>query len=358
MTRDELLRTRITNPNTKRKVTVRYALTLPREHPAYRAAARVIQKTSKKRRSDTHTTSPRSTTPPTESLRSMNTDLVTPWIVRSSDLDDFSTTYMDGIHPKQIAAKYLKTLGATSKDDISRVIVAATHTRGYPEFTVSIALEDGTELVRNFRRRKNRNEWIVDHNYFALGSRSKGIGSGFAKHMLRDTLAIADELNIVAASFTASMASGGYVWARYGGIPDPQIRRKIMNRIQDQVVDIDTLNTRVAAAKRVADDRVRQADSAPDFRRKQLIQSAQLYSDTLDAIEKSPDTVSIIHDMITNELERDVDTSGRQIAPELLSYIANTPLGKYLLLGTEWYGYFNLRRGSLGRKMLDAALRD
>lgn len=358
MTRDELLRTRVTNPNTKRKVTVRYALTLPPEHPAYRAAARLIQKTSKKRQSDTRAPAPRSTTPPTESLRNMNTDLVTPWIVRSSDLDAFSTTYMDGIHPKQIAAKYLKTLGVTSNDDIRRVTVAATQARGYPQFTVGILLEDGTELVRDFRRRKDRNEWIVDHNYFGLGSRSKGIGSGFGKRMLRDTLAIADELNIVAASFSASMASGGYVWARYGGIPDPQIRRKIMTRITDQVVDIDVLRTRVTESKRVADDRVRQAESAPEFRRKQLIRSAQLYSDTLDAIEKNPDTVSIIHDMITNELERDVDTSGRQIAPELLSYIANTPIGKYLLLGSEWYGYFNFRKGSLGRKMLDATLRD
>jgi hypothetical protein len=287
----------------------------------------------------------------------MNTDLVTPWIVRSSDLDEFSTTYMDGIHPKQIAAKYLKTLGVTSTDDIRRVTVTATHARGYPQFTVGILLEDGTELVRDFRRRKDRNEWIVDHDYFSLGSRSKGIGSGFGKRMLRDTLAIADELNIVAASFSASMASGGYVWARYGGIPDPKIRRKIMTRIADQIVDIDVLRTRVTESKRFYEDRLRQADPGFEERRKQLTRNVQLYTDTLDVIEKNPTTVSIIHDMISAELEQS-GPAGRQIDPELLSYVANTPIGKYLLLGSEWYGYFNFRKGSLGRKMLDAALRD
>jgi hypothetical protein len=360
MTPDELLQTRVTNPYTKRKVTVRYALRLPHDHPAYREAVRVVQRNRKKPSATKPRTDTKSTKHTPTQLRSPDPAIVRvihkalgsdAWTPR--ELQTFGKKYMNGISPINIVAQYLKTFGVTRSDQIKKLYFLG-ETDDFPSLSISIQLTDGTKLSRTFTRRRTKNEWIVEHDHFALGDRVDK-GQGLGKRMLRDTLAIADELNIVAAKFSAGLESGGYVWARYGGIPDPGSRRRIMKRIQDQVVNVDRLKTTIRTAKRVAESRLRKTQPDTDEQR-QLTRSIQLYTDTLDAVETNPKVVATIHTMITADLKKDSDKSGRQMSPELLSYIANTPLGKYLLLGTEWEGYFNLRRGSLGRRVLEQSI--
>jgi GNAT superfamily N-acetyltransferase len=365
MTRKELLQTRVTNPNTKRKVTVRYALTLPHDHPAYREAVRVVQrKRSMAAKSGTqksvHTTStssrvgrPSLRTPDPTSARVVRKALRTYYDkYAEKELNVFGKKHMNGISPINILAQYLKTLGVTRVDQIEELYINPNESYDLPVLSISIQLTDGTELERTFTRRRNRNEWVVQHDRFFLGGAVER-GQGLGKRMLRDTLDMADDMNIVAITLEAAADAGGYVWARMGGIPDPSERRHMYEHIDYK---LDTLTDDALERMRARKEQLQADLDDPLYTKykKELERKLRSVNGVLDTIDNNPELIRTITQLVKRELSK--TTLTQKLSPDLLHYVANTPLGNYLLAGTSWKGYFNLRKGSMGRRMLEQSI--
>jgi hypothetical protein len=356
MSRIDILRTKFVNPTTRRKVTVAYALSLPREHPAYREAKLIVARNSSQKKSAHKSRRQHAanvpTTTPLNDIETVYMDIVDSFI-RSNNpkikISKFAEQYMDGLSPIKIAAQYLKGFGVTEASQVDSVEILTSTWKGVPQFKVTINLTDGTYLEREFKRRKKRHEWIVYNSFFSSPQKHRGL----AKQMLRSTLVIADELNVVAAPFHASLESGGYVWARMGGIPEQSERPQLLRHIKNRLDNIDTV---LRTARRVHLDLIDNAKN--DQSKREYQTNLNLLDTTIAALEKNPGVADMIDQIVTQELSNDSDWSGKRISPDIFTYIASTPIGKYLLLGTVWNGYFNLRKGSFGRQLLENIIAD
>lgn len=383
MTREELLQQTIVNPVTKNNVTIQYALKLPKEHAAYKAAAAFIQARSNVKRR------PKETLPTKkEPLFTVDATILgkaEEWVRRrdghgeAQRLQEYGDKYLNGVSPLTIASKYLETIYDPTKDEIMQFDVYTKLTtydgKLSPQVKIGIRLKNGTSIARTIKTSVKRNTSVIENDYFELGEKVPA-GTGHARRMLQETIKIADSIGAEAVLFEASLSAGGYVWAKYGGIPTPDSREvmyhgiyRILNnfdtRLQDRIDKTENSLADVTQASKKMGDRDLASRTYDEYIRKHT-NALKMLRDTEAFVKANPQFMSSLHKLLEQQIRQydispsttpeERDKRRTNLSPELLSYIANTPLGKFLLLDTSWTGYFNMRKGSLGRKMLEDAV--
>ena len=387
MDRTEILDRKILNPVTKKRVTVRYALRLAKTHPAYKAAFALVnrgRKAVKKKKVVKKKVQP-SFDVDIKALKVVErfTDAVT-----RRQLETHAEKYLNGVSPVDIAAKYLSLIYDPSKkgNDIQTLSVYVDTWEHYPKIQIEIRLDNGTSITRSIQTSTRNGTNVIHNDYFELG-KDVPKGGGLARKMLQETIKIAEAINAKAVLFEAGLTAGGYVWAKYGAIPAPKSRINIYNTVLEKLLDTDRYFTEmIESTERSKEYYSEKLQIAKEDGDSYEIEYYQRFVDRYDSsmakikqnyemVKQNKDVVEKIKKLVTSELkkigdfdednyddsdyyghERKRHQMGKMLSPDLLTYIANTPLGKFLLLDTGWNGYFNMKKGSLGRTMLEKAI--
>lgn len=388
MTREELLSQLVRNPLTQRDVTVRYALKLPKDHPAYRAAAALVQKSAKKADDAPTPSRSKQKKPITTERMALLTVKVSqvngePAARGSGVLRRHGEKYLHGTSPLDITAVYLSSLGVTNESQVDVVEIDVTDESsegGHPEVRIHIELKDGTTLTRYIKTSRKRKNSVIVNAHFELGYEVQR-GGGRARQMLADTIKIADQINATAVLFSAGLDAGGYVWAKYGAIPDPKSRidvyQTLLDRIKHGGNDEDArslkyLQNTIKEYQKMLKTATK-GGKMYDYYRETIADYERQIENRMkqeELFKKHRAEIALIRKLIEAEvkkLPRNIDGQymsqqerhviGSKLSRNLLAYIATTQFGKALLLQTEWDGYFDMREGSLGREMLEKALR-
>jgi hypothetical protein len=386
MTRAELLQQRIVNPNTQNKVSVRYALRLPKQHPAYKAAVALVASHSKKKK--VVSKKPRekkSDEPRSLEVEPYYVDVIehrledTPGQIQA--LDDYGKKHLNGVSPIEIAAKYLSLIYDPKKDAIEEleVQVADMDKSKYPRMRINILLENGTQITRIIKTSTKTGKSVIKNDYFTLGRGIQG-GKGLAKKMLQETIKMADAIDAEAVLFEAGLTAGGYVWAKYGAIPTPESRVGQYSLMYPRLQNFDN-----NIAKKIDDQKdyikrfssmAKKKSGESEYYARQVVQmqeSLKVFEEAQRFAQENPQFMKALTMLFKKEVKKlgkwwndergyhnipfkDMGKFGKKLSPDLLSYLAQTPVGKVFLLESGWNGYFNMRKGSIGRKMLEKAV--
>jgi hypothetical protein len=372
MTRDEILRQTLVNPVTKNTITVRYALNLPIEHPAHRLAWAMVQKNTPQK---SNQPAPQKKT----TAGTMQVDPKRKALVQQlnknlkEEIEAFDRAHLNGGSLVDITAEYLSSLGVD--DELVKRATINIHDDSFAE--ISIALADGTTMIREISVSETDGQIVINHALFELGSDLQ-VGSGYAKRMLTSAIRIADSIKASMVKFHAGMSAGGYVWAKYGATPTPMSRIRMYSSIKDTLDNFEEVTTERYNDAR--DELASLTRNDPSSRAPWTINRIKKMERQLEVIEAAqklvkehPEYLASLRKLLELEEEKipaqyrnaitgwtvpdeEVRSIGGGLSPELLSFIANTPLGKFLLLDTEWHGFFDMRKGSPGRSMLEQQL--
>lgn len=359
----------IKNPLTGNIVKVKYALSLPHDHPAYLLARQKFPEHVPQEEPEVANTRRK------DQLKSMARDAITAtqrgmWTGTSvDDLEQFGQNYLNGVNPVDIVADYLGLLEVHSPAEIASIESTTNDTPSKAILNFSIKLRDGSTVTRTIHHNKGSGKNVIYHNWFSLEDRA--FGRGIAKKMLRLSIDIADKINADTIEFTAGLQSGGYVWAKHGAQVDSLDRYNIASMMHND------LNSPGRAIERHNRKGLRNINEAKDryVRLKELVKRGsvdrqtarevlvrihalymsgkalkQVADNAATFIQENPDSANALKSLIFNQLNGTVDGN-------LLYIISRHPLGKFLLLDTSWDGYFDLTRGSLGRSQLEDSLK-
>lgn len=382
MTRAELLQQRIVNPNTQNKVSVRYALRLPKQHPAYKAAVALV--TSHINKNKVASKKPREKK--SDEPRSLDVDkkFVDEIEVRGTPeqihaLDEYGKKHLNGVSPIEIAAKYLSLIYDPKKDAIEEMEVEIDTESRYPKLKINILLENGTQITRIIKTSTRTGKSVIKNDYFTLGRGIQG-GKGLAKKMLQETIKMADAIGAEAVLFEAGLTAGGYVWAKYGGIPTPQSRvgqyalmyPRLQNFDANVGKKIDDAKDYIKRFSAMAKKKSGESDYYKEQVRLMTL-NLKVLEEAQRFAQENPQFMKALIMLFKREVKKlgkwwndergyhnipfkDMGKFGKNLSPDLLSYLAQTPVGKVFLLESGWNGYFNMRKGSIGRKMLEKAV--
>jgi hypothetical protein len=386
MDRTEILDQEVYNSITRRNVTVRYALRLTKTHPAYKAAVALINRGKKPKKK----VAPKKTKK--DDVKSSSLE-VEPYYVdviehRLEDtpgqihaLDEYGKKHLNGVSPIEIAAKYLSLIYDPKKDAIEEleVQVADMDKSKYPRMRINILLENGTQITRIIKTSTKTGKSVIKNDYFTLGRGIQG-GKGLAKKMLQETIKMADAIDAEAVLFEAGLTAGGYVWAKYGAIPTPESRvgqyslmyprlQNFDNEIAEQIDDQKDYIKRFSSM-------AKKKSGESEYYARQVVQmqeSLKVFEEAQRFAQENPQFMKALTMLFKKEVKKlgkwwndergyhnipfkDMGKFGKKLSPDLLSYLAQTPVGKVFLLESGWNGYFNMRKGSMGRKMLEKAV--
>ncbi len=384
MTRAELLKKLVVNPKTKNKVTVRYALRLPKTHPAYRAAVALVGKFTKKKSKKVvkAKSKPQSLGVNPERVADMAAYIKARKVelgVTVQSLIKYGEKYLNGVSPVEIAAKYLEIIDAKDTKDIEECRIEVQLPGSYyrhPRLEIAISLNNGTKITRVIKTSLKSKNSVIKNDYFELGREVK-TGTGHAKRMLQETMKIADKINAKAVLFEAGLSAGAYVWAKYGGIPTPHHRVRLYQGIHEMLSDIDEdAQLKLQDANELISYYTMQLNNAQaigDFSlipyyKRQLnfaVEKLNSINKLIEQVKADPKTIKLLQKLFAKQVdiirqqEKEGNGSysdaeiGRHLSPDLLNFMSHTFLGKFFLLDNYWDGYFNMRKGSLGRTMLE-----
>lgn len=379
MTRAQLLAQKIINPVTQNKVSVRYALMLPKSHLAYKAAQALLAQHTKDKPKKAPVATPRKATLDVspEARAVVEKHVSNP--VRRDILQEYGDEHLNGVSPIDIAASYLSLIWDEDPDGILKLNV---YQQSDTRISIEIKLANGSSITRGIRTSRKTGANIIYNEYFELG-RNVPKGGGLAKKMLRQTIDLADKINAKAVMFHAGLSAGGYVWAKYGGIPTPSSRIEMYSSINSKLENLPLYVSQIIATRqeniRYYEKRIIELqDEFPDdaaayaeIAMRQL-QGIEELERTLEIANKNKPQLDVLKKMFekgTEPLQTYFKNGvayvpsfltyrvGKQLPTDLLQYVAHSPFGKLLLMETEWWGYFNMRKGSLGRNMLEHAVR-
>lgn len=371
----------IRNPITQNDVTVRYALSLPDEHPAHKAAEALLDKHGVEPEEE----EPKQQSPQTGgSLASQQTQGIVRGKLLAFDVEhaeEHGRKHLNGTSPVDIAASYLEMLGVTSEDQVStiemtvRVIPPSwplgprgdAEVQGRKLLRIAIKLTDGTEITRSFETNLRTGETVIHNDVFVLGD-NVPTGTGNGKRMLRTTLQIADRIGAKKVEVTAGLSSGGYVWAKYGAVLSEFNRHTTYKLILTRLTERTFFTSKIKSSSEALE---RDRQTLAKAIEKGDVDEIEHYQQVVARIEKrlstvmeqqrlleeNPEVVKAIIELIRAELAKvanieDESERGKLLSPTLLAYIASTPIGK-ILLGIAWSGYFDMEKGSVGRNQLE-----
>lgn len=382
MTRAKLLQQKIVNPNTQNKVSVRYALRLPKQHPAYKAAVALIASHSKKKKVVSKKPKKKKNDEPRSlGVKQRFVDIVKDRVEEFAEEGDLEALeahgrkHFNGVSPLEIAAKYLEMIYDPTKDEISEIEVKVDYRR-FPQININIVLKNGTTITRMIKTSTRTGKNVIKNDFFELGGGESG--KGFAKKMLEGTLEIADSIGAEAVLFEAGLSAGGYVWAKYGGIPAPTSRIGQYALIYPRLRNFDKVIRRRIDDTKDHLESLKKSTTDSSYRAQQIkrqTKNLEMLEEAERFIQENPQFLKTLTKLFKKEIDKlgswynhekgyhNVPLKlfgklGKELSPDLLSYLAQTPLGKMFLLESGWNGYFNMRKSSIGRKMLELALND
>ena len=209
--------------------------------------------------------------------------------------------------------------------------------------------------------------------YLVAGERRQGM----AKRMMQNILEMSDKLDITHSVIEADLEVGGYVWAKVGGIPgvpvdfnDGEFEEedareffphygKAMDRYEWTVDQTENRLDRVHEVlenvrEGVDEDRILETMGAPYRNDNSFIintdVSRGMNEHLLLELKKLEATGNA--NTVIEVLERAVSHFSHD--PTMITVIANSPIGRYMLQGARWMGYFDLEKGSEGREIIEA----
>jgi hypothetical protein len=388
---------KVYNPVTNRQVTVGYALNLDPAHPAYKAAAALIGKVIRQKKDDAKAGDVRTKANEPES-QSVPSDIGTDPVARravkqlmsgsqqsQAELDEHGQKHLNGVSPVAIATDYMSLL--SSVDD-SKVTSFNLHVKPeVNELFFSIETNDGSKITRTIRTDPGTGENVLFHNLFELGPKISR-GSALGKRMLRETLRLADKINAVRADVSAGLSIGGYIWAKYGAILHAEERIYMYPKLYAK---LEALGHPAAAEKvrRKMDYDIEELQKSIKFyenllsktpdnptsienelkrERRNLAETIKEKNKILTFLANNQDQLTALIEYAKKQsnIAKDIQNSDsddvaeeraeNELDPHFLALIAQTPVGKLLLAGTNWSGYFDLRKNSRGRQMLEDAI--
>lgn len=394
---------RVENPRTGRKVTIRYALGLAPDHPAHKAARALLgQHTATSQDSTTSNTTPKQE-PATRKkepslsqtevlsknrktlLKYMRSFVNTDAELQSKlqPLLEFGYRHLKGQSPIDIATDYVSIFGPIKINEIKDFYMY--HARDYapqfdretPIFTFSLTLHDGTKLKRTIFGNDAGHPAELQHDLMVV-SPKRSIGGGLAKEMLRKSLSVADNVGAKKIRFYAGLSSGGYVWAKYGGIPESyRETNAIIQKLKNAHIFAKARMAEHSSKRQMADLKQQGKElkeklsrpTSPANKRKLTRQAETLLAEYKshkrmlelirqyrEVVAKNPRTEQAFKTFI-NKLSNKFDRNPSSIqGTPFMQQIANmVPFGPLLLLGSGWEGYFDLTEGSPGRtQFIDA----
>ena len=160
---------------------------------------------------------------------------------------------------------------------------------------------------------------------------------GSSTDVIKPTLSACDEMGVARITFFAGLQSGGTKWAQLGAIP--LYPAHVANQIDDKFKYLQGVleNPEYGPLARVSDGRGTKQE-------KQLVNTIQKL--------KNNDELEFTLELIESGIKQMRNGDG-----SFLAVMANTPLGRYLLSGSGWGGYFDITPNSDNRKLLEAQLR-
>lgn len=280
----------------------------------------------------------------------------------------FSQKYLNNANMSEVIAEYLDVIGGHSPT--TKISVTVTKHGYLNSETLDFSVEDNEIFMQRVLHATvlNNNRKNLKLYNAMLTAPPDMQGSNIAKKSLSAMLRVGDRLGITKANLNAGLAVGGYAWIKAGAIVnDPQ---SLCRTLADRLNDFDNFRTR----------KIENLNRDIQYGTDRLHRELTLYNNTTDPdikellridIQKSGEYIrskeklrtfmektlitdddSDLRNTFTSLINRAVFQSD-QFARLVLYRLAHTPLGKAMLLGQGWDGYYDLKKNSRGRRRIE-----
>ena len=228
-------------------------------------------------------------------------------------------------------------------DKPNKMQISFEHDKNKLVMKIKLSTKAGAELEYDFVfNKEDPSKSYLNAENLVLDTPTGGAGRGSGE-IIKSMISQCDSVGITSIEFFAASTKGGFKWAQMGGIPHMIVSDITGTHEVSGMYVMHTINNRFDNVLDWVEN-----DTWPyEWQSKWMEKDRRQITNIIRKLKQNgelEDTMELIRSCIDGLNSGD---------PQFLSIMANTPLGRFLLKGTSWRGYFDITPGSESREIIE-----